>query len=101
MNAGGGAEVARAGAGGEPAAAERPLGSPARSAAPQGVPQSAPAPAASAAASAPAAPGNPGAGAEEAKATLKVHLPNDGVNVVKYGDAIDVKVSAENGLESP
>lgn len=25
------------------------------------------------------------------KATLKVHLPNGGFNVVKYGDAIDVK----------
>jgi hypothetical protein len=27
------------------------------------------------------------------KATLKVHLPNGGFNVVKFGDAIDVKVS--------
>jgi hypothetical protein len=26
------------------------------------------------------------------KATLKVHLPNGGFNVVKFGDAIDVKV---------
>nr|CAD7420094.1 unnamed protein product [Timema poppensis] len=27
------------------------------------------------------------------KATLKVHLPNGGFNIVKFGDAIDVKVS--------
>ena len=26
------------------------------------------------------------------KATLKVHLPNGGFNLVKFGDAIDVKV---------
>lgn len=28
------------------------------------------------------------------KATLKVHLPNGGFNVVKFGDAIDVKVKS-------
>ena len=26
------------------------------------------------------------------KSTLKVHLPNGGFNVVKYGDATDIKV---------
>jgi len=31
------------------------------------------------------------------KATLKVHLPNGGFNVVKFGDAIDVKVRSFNG----
>jgi hypothetical protein len=29
------------------------------------------------------------------KATLKVHLPNGGFNVVKFGDAIDVKVKSQ------
>lgn len=32
------------------------------------------------------------------KATLKVHLPNGGFNVVKFGDAIDVKVRSVTKL---
>jgi hypothetical protein len=32
------------------------------------------------------------------KATLKVHLPNGGFNVVKFGDAIDVKVRSRRQL---
>lgn len=32
------------------------------------------------------------------KATLKVHLPNGGFNVVKFGDAIDVKVRSYTEL---
>ena len=30
--------------------------------------------------------------ADKATATLKVHLPNGGFNVVKFGDATDIKV---------
>jgi len=45
----------------------------------------------------PAAPSSPSLSARVAspdrdKGTLKVHLPNGGFNVVKFDDAIDVKV---------
>lgn len=33
-------------------------------------------------------PGSP----EKTTTTLKVHLPNGGFNVIKYGEAIDIKV---------
>lgn len=52
------------------------------------------------------APGSPSMSARVAspdrlgwdKGTLKVHLPNGGFNVVKFGDAIDVKVTYTCGF---
>ena len=32
-------------------------------------------------------------GDKDKSCTLKVHLPNGGFNVVKYGDATDIKVT--------
>lgn len=41
------------------------------------------------------APGSPDRSA--ACTTLKVHLPNGTFNVVKYGEAIDIKVRTRGG----
>ena len=37
-------------------------------------------------------------GVDRDKSTLKVHLPNGGFNVVKFGDATDIKVNNNNGI---
>ena len=51
--------------------------------------------AAAAAAAAAVRPENLPAAAERDKSTLKVHLPNGGFNIVKFGDATDIKVRIE------